>query len=181
MVENSQETLESLGTATVLLQPDGKERRFRVSATTLKMLPRHGVYIGFEGPKGLVSVELSFGTILHLMALIMEQVGVAEDDAAPVDLRGKPSRPAKAKQPSIIGLSRTPWWAAGWKNSRFRESGCRWGGEKPPAGGCGPRRRAVALRRTSGPVRYLRWRSNSFRLAWTVDAIPILLAPAFWS
>jgi hypothetical protein len=94
MFDDSQETIEPLGTATVAPQPNGKKRRFRVTAATIKMLPRRRVQLGFESSNGLVSVDLGFSTVFHLMALIIEQVGAAEDESEPMRRDGKPSRRA---------------------------------------------------------------------------------------
>jgi hypothetical protein len=94
MIENSKETIEPLGAATLALQPGGQEKRLTVTTATIKLLPRRRVQLGFEGRSGLVSIELSLGTVWHLVALLLESAAGAEDDSAPTGRAPKRRRPA---------------------------------------------------------------------------------------
>jgi len=67
MISYPQETIEPLGTATIVLRPVDEKRRFRITAATIQLVPRRRVQLGFEGPKGSITADVSLGTVCHPM------------------------------------------------------------------------------------------------------------------
>lgn len=68
-----------LGNATVVLQPGGEMRRFRLHSASFKALPGIRVRISFEGPEASVAVETPRTTFWHLTALWHER-SIAADN-----------------------------------------------------------------------------------------------------
>lgn len=89
-----QEEVLPLGNANVVFQHGDKTRRFRVYAATLKLLPgARRVRIGFEGPKGLLAIEIPKVAFWRVTALFHER-SIAADDAG----RKQPARRTRGKR-----------------------------------------------------------------------------------
>ena len=78
MGSESQVTTLPLGHATVVLQSGGVKQRFRVETATLTAQGRRRVRLMFEGPCGLVAIDLSRDVFWRVTNLFHDQSTAAD-------------------------------------------------------------------------------------------------------